>query len=595
MSAPIPSLEGRHGWLTTPSTAAVAAGVGVAAAYLWFALDLPLGTRGTLFTLLGVVAVVFKFLGGAVEQRQLLPLRELAEGVVAPTRANLARAARSVLRGPDVTFFVVLGLVAGGAVLVSLGWWALASVPAAVALRLGFIGVVIAPSTAVLANLMVLPRERAVLRLLLELGLRGEDVRQVGEGRFELGRRLLVFAAVSVLSPLVMITDLSLSRTHRLLEKLAAVAPEAQAQVAAAADRDTGLVPLLVLGGLVLLLVIANAWLSGSALGAPLAELAQSTERLARGDFAQPMRVAAEFETWDAAQALGLLQAQLVTASLGLEASALGITGATAELVAGAQRHRKGADEQTQTLAATTATTEELARSAQQIAANAQTVSELAKSALASSRTGEQNATSFTASMGQIRAGNQGIADAVVRLNKRVQQVGRIVVFIDGIADRSDLLALNAELEGTKAGEVGRGFSLVAAEMRRLAESVMTSTREISRLLEEIRDATNAAVMATEAGVKASDKSASLAQAAADGLHRIVEFANQTSSAMESVTAATLQQQSGTDQLVKAMASILHSTRTSVDASGQMVTANEQLSALASELETSVRQLKGGG
>ena len=88
----------------------------------------------------------------------------------------------------------------------------------------------------------------------------------------------------------------------------------------------------------------------------------------------------------------------------------------------------------------------------------------------------------------------------MVRLNKRVQQIGKVVEFINEIADKSDLLALNAELEGTKAGEVGRGFSLVAAEMRRLAENVITSTRAIEQLIEEIRDATNAAVMATEAG-----------------------------------------------------------------------------------------------
>ena len=73
---------------------------------------------------------------------------------------------------------------------------------------------------------------------------------------------------------------------------------------------------------------------------------------------------------------------------------------------------------------------------------------------------------------------NQAIADAVVRLNKRVQQIGKVVEFINEIADKSDLLALNAELEGTKAGEVGRGFSLVAAEMRRLAENVIRSTRD---------------------------------------------------------------------------------------------------------------------
>ena len=93
--------------------------------------------------------------------------------------------------------------------------------------------------------------------------------------------------------------------------------------------------------------------------------------------------------------------------------------------------------------------------------------------------------------MARMRAGQPGHRRGGGRsCNKRVQQIGKIVEFINGVADKSDLLALNAELEGTKAGEVGRGFSLVAAEMRRLAENVLESTKEIEGLIEEIREAT---------------------------------------------------------------------------------------------------------
>ena len=131
-----------------------------------------------------------------------------------------------------------------------------------------------------------------------------------------------------------------------------------------------------------------------------------------------------------------------------------------------------------------------------------------------------------------------------MRLNKRVQQIGKIVEFINGIADKSDLLALNAELEGTKAGDVGRGFSLVAAEMRRLAESVIESTREIERLIEEIRDATNAAVMATEAGVKATDAgSAAVASRCRRSSARSSTLAGQTFDAVRTISLATHQQQ----------------------------------------------------
>ena len=134
--------------------------------------------------------------------------------------------------------------------------------------------------------------------------------------------------------------------------------------------------------------------------------------------------------------------------------------------------------------------------------------------------------------------------------------------------------------------------------MRRLAESVMQSTREIGGLIDEIRDATNAAVMATEAGVKATDAGAALAQKVGEGLSRIVDYANQSADAMQSISLATSQQQSGTDQLVGAMAEIVKSTFASGAASKEMLVAHDQLISLARDLEQTVASggsVKGEG
>ena len=147
--------------------------------------------------------------------------------------------------------------------------------------------------------------------------------------------------------------------------------------------------------------------------------------------------------------------------------------------------------------------------------------------------------------MGRMRQDNQAIAEAVDRLNKRVQQIGKIVEFINGVADKSDLLALNAELEGTKAGEVGRGFSLVAAEMRRLAENVLESTKEIEGLIEEIREATaRRGRRPPRAGVRATAAGTALAQPGHPRrLEQIVDLAGQTSDAVRAISLATQQQQ----------------------------------------------------
>jgi methyl-accepting chemotaxis protein len=175
-----------------------------------------------------------------------------------------------------------------------------------------------------------------------------------------------------------------------------------------------------------------------------------------------------------------------------------------------------------------------------------------------------------------------------------VQQIGKIVEFINGVADKSDLLALNAELEGTKAGEVGRGFSLVAAEMRRLAENVLESTKEIEGLIEEVREASRAAVAATDGGVRATDTGTSLAQQVTESLKQIVDLAGQTSDAVRSISLATQQQQTGTDQLADTMADILRITQQSLNATKQVSTANGDLLVLALDLRNVVEQFEIG-
>lgn len=578
MKAP---LEGRHRWLTMPSTFAVIIGLLLAVAYAWVAIDFPVGTRLSLAVVLGVLAGVINFIGDGFEQRRLMPLRLIAEGTVSPTRPNLLGAARAVASVPELSFWLCCGFIAVGAITTAILWGFVAEVPLAIMLRVGFIGLAIAPITATLALLLTQRRARPLLKEIVAAGLPSSELHRGLPTSFVLRQRLVVFAAIAAATPLLLLVDLALARMRRLVDVLAVAKTES---IPSLADQQhlEGVWPVVGLVALVLIVVSVSAWLSGSSLGQPLRELALETERLARGEHGEPPFIAAEYESLAASGALAGIETQLLSllTPLGRAASSLGST-----------THQLGAtrgSSQRHALEAANGTTLELARSAKEIAASAQSVSEFARHTLDAAQSGRTSAEGFLAAMREVRRGNQAIADSVVRLNKRVQQVGRIIEFIDGIADKSDLLALNAELEGNKAGEVGRGFSLVAAEMRRLAESVMVSTREIGRLIEEIRDATNAAVMATEAGVKATDAGAALAQSVGAGLQKIVEFANQSSDAMQSISLATSQQQLGTDQLVGAMAEILRSTEASSAANAQMKSAHQHLLTLATDLKGTI-------
>jgi methyl-accepting chemotaxis protein len=193
-----------------------------------------------------------------------------------------------------------------------------------------------------------------------------------------------------------------------------------------------------------------------------------------------------------------------------------------------------------------------------------------------------------------MRDDNRAISEAVQRLNARVQQIGKIVEFITGVADRSDLLALSAELEGTKAGDLGRGFTLVAAEMRRLAENVIESTKEIEELIDEIRLATDRTVDATERGLEQTLSGTALATQVAGVLDQVVQLAERTSEEVRAISLATQQQQSGTDQLAEAMADILGITQQSLAATKQLSQANSQLVGLAGTLGKLAAEVRFG-
>lgn len=591
MSAALATLKGRHRWITNPSTLAVLASLAVVVVYAAAVVAFPEGSMTSFFIVVAVVTVTANFVGDTLEQRRLGTLKRLGDGTERATQASLSQAAVEVARAPDTSSMVALVFLAFGSFTVGAVWWAWTAVPAATALRVGFLGVSMAPLGAVTVNLVTLPRTRVVLGELVDCGLTLESLARAVPHRYELRARLVAFFFVAAATPLVLLVDMAYSRTQRLLARLAEAPSPDAARALYEAEHSGGLLPVLAVGAVIIVFVLVCSALAGRVLGAPLSALAKETERLARGEYGTPKLIAAEQETLAAASSLATMEQQLVEALAQLRAASTGVGQATLDLVSSGQLQLAGADEQSSALAATTATTEELARSARQIAANAKTVSDIARDTLTAARSGKESADGFTGAMRQVREGNQAIADSVVKLNKRVQQVGRVIEFIDGIADRSDLLALNAELEGNKAGEVGRGFSLVAAEMRRLAESVMASTQQIAGLIEEIRDATNAAVMATEAGVKATEAGGKLAQEMSDELSRIFDFANLTADAMQSIGTSTAQQQSGTDQLATAMTEILQATETGSSISRQLSDESRELERLAKELQGSLERL----
>jgi methyl-accepting chemotaxis protein len=149
------------------------------------------------------------------------------------------------------------------------------------------------------------------------------------------------------------------------------------------------------------------------------------------------------------------------------------------------------------------------------------------------------------------------------------ERIGEILSLIQDIADRSDLLALNAALEGTKAGEVGRGFSLVAAEMRRLSEHVMDSVRDIRKLVADMRSASHSSVLATEESTKLAKDAAGAAAKISEAVHRHQDGTKQAKSAADEIVRAVHESLSGsaaTTESAESLLSLSHELKNSVEA-----------------------------
>lgn len=272
--------------------------------------------------------------------------------------------------------------------------------------------------------------------------------------------------------------------------------------------------------------------------------------------------------------------------------AALRLSSSANQVLAASTQHESSSTEQAAAIHETTATMEELKHASAQIAENAGSVARVAEETLGAARAGRGAIDEFIQAMKQIRNDGAAVADSITKLSKRVERIGTVVEVIDEIADRSDLLALNAALEGSRAGEAGKGFSIVAAEMRRLAENVLESTKEIKNLITEIREATAAAASAAGASKSATEAGEKLGSVAASSVEGILSGVQETSDAARVINLATQQQRTATEQVVASMAEIEEVTRQTTQASKQSTGAAAELTQLAGRLAELIKRFK---
>ncbi|HLP15585.1 MAG TPA: methyl-accepting chemotaxis protein, partial [Bacteroidota bacterium] len=261
------------------------------------------------------------------------------------------------------------------------------------------------------------------------------------------------------------------------------------------------------------------------------------------------------------------------------------ISSSTEEMAAGAQ-------EQTQQATEVAGAVEQMTKTIIDTTRNAGDAAQIARVAGETAKAGGAVVEETISGMNRIAEVVQKSASTVEALGKSSDQIGEIVQVIDDIADQTNLLALNAAIEAARAGEQGRGFAVVADEVRKLAERTTKATKEIAGMIRQIQKDTAGAVESMSEGKKEVESGKLLAAKAGESLTEIIAGATKVVDTASQVAAASEEQSSASEQISKNIEAISSVTQESAAGTQQIARAAEDLNRLTQNLQELVGQFK---
>jgi len=257
-----------------------------------------------------------------------------------------------------------------------------------------------------------------------------------------------------------------------------------------------------------------------------------------------------------------------------------------------ADEMQAGATQQDQEITNTSSAVEELTVSMKQVSNNAEASAEAARRALDAAEQGNRAVRDTLEGMQRIRASVQATAKKIKSLGDRSLEISEIINVINDITEQTNLLALNAAIEAARAGEAGRGFAVVADEVRKLAEHSRSATKDIAALIKAIQAETNEAVVVMEDGTKEVEGGAQLADQAGRALDAISSVVRQSAELVQEISLASKQQVRGTEGVAHAMQIISGITRQTSQGTRGTVATVSQLVKLSDQLNEALAQFR---
>jgi methyl-accepting chemotaxis protein len=286
----------------------------------------------------------------------------------------------------------------------------------------------------------------------------------------------------------------------------------------------------------------------------------------------------------------GLAIAFLLTRTIArqLRESIALLSSSSAQIVAVTTQLAAGAVETATSVNETTATVEEVKQTVHVSTQKAKHVSDSAQKTTQVSKKGRTAVAESEEGMSRIKEQMQSIAESIVKLSEQSQAIGEIIATVTDLAEQSNLLAVNAAIEAAKAGEQGRGFTVVAQEVRSMAEQSKQATLQVRVILNDIKKAMNKAVMATEQGTKVVESGVKLSKDTGEVIRTLSDSITESAQAATQISTSSQQQLVGMDQIALAMDNIKQATTQNMAGAKQAEQAAQELNHLGQRLRSMI-------
>ncbi|MCP4153311.1 MAG: PAS domain-containing protein [bacterium] len=262
------------------------------------------------------------------------------------------------------------------------------------------------------------------------------------------------------------------------------------------------------------------------------------------------------------------------------------------EIMTATSQIASGAETQARRISESSSAVTQLSASIQEVSKSNESSSVRSQEAISVAGTGCQQVEKTISGMNRIKQTVDDTAQKILELGKSGHEIGKIVKVISGIAEQTNLLALNAAIEAARAGEQGRGFAVVADQVGKLAERTARSTKEIGELIERIQVEANECVEAMKIGIRVVEDGTKLADEAGDALNEIKDVVAENSGMINEIAIASGEQAAASDEIASRLNDISEIAKDTAKSCATGVSQTEKLLDISRELSTQVARFE---